>query len=142
MWAKEAGLLSATHHDHLAAHCNRNPREAEAALAKGTAIRDLLLAIFAGIANRRPLSSQRLSQLNSALAQAPGLLHVHKNSNRIEMEWTSAADGVEQVLFAVLSSAAELSPAIACGEFVSAPHLIAPGCLWTRAVTTAGAGAR
>lgn len=107
-WAKEANLLSSTHHDHLAAHYSRNPRQAEAALAKSTAIRDLLLSIFAGIANRRPVSAQHLSQLNSALAQAPGLLHVRKNSNRIETQWTSAADGLEQVLFAVLSSAAQL----------------------------------
>jgi predicted RNA-binding Zn ribbon-like protein len=107
-WAKEAGLLSSADHDRLAAHYNRNPREAAAALAKGTAIRDLLLSIFAGIANGRSVSSQRLSELNSALAQAPGLLRVHKNSDRIETEWTSAANGLQQVLFAVLTSAAEL----------------------------------
>lgn len=107
-WAKEAGLLSSADHDRLAAHYNRNPREAAAALAKGTAIRDLLLSIFAGIANGRSVSSQRLSELNSALAQAPGLQRVHKNSDRIETEWTSAANGLQQVLFAVLTSAAEL----------------------------------
>jgi predicted RNA-binding Zn ribbon-like protein len=33
---------------------------------------------------------------------------VHKKSDRIEAEWTSAADGLQQVLFAVLGSAAEL----------------------------------
>jgi predicted RNA-binding Zn ribbon-like protein len=107
-WAKEAGLLSSAAHDRLAAHYSRNPREAAAALAKGTAIRDLLLSIFAGIANGRSASSQRLSELNSALAEAPGLLRVHKKSDRIEAEWTSAADGLQQVLFAVLGSAAEL----------------------------------
>jgi predicted RNA-binding Zn ribbon-like protein len=46
--------------------------------------------------------------LNSALAQAPGHLRVHKNSGRIETEWTSAADGLGQILFPVLTSAAEL----------------------------------
>jgi predicted RNA-binding Zn ribbon-like protein len=107
-WATEAGLLSSAGHDRLAAHYNRNPREAAAALAKGTAIRDLLLSIFGGIANGRSVSSQRLSELNSALAEAPGLLHVHRISNRIQTEWTSAADGLQQVLFAVVTSAAEL----------------------------------
>ena len=107
-WAKEAGLLSSADHDRLAAHYNRNPREAAAALAKGIAVRDLLLSIFAGITNARSVSSQRLSELNSALAQAPGLLRVHKNSDRIETEWTSEADGMQQVLFAILTSAAEL----------------------------------
>lgn len=107
-WAKEAGRLSPAHHARLAAHYNRNPREAAAALAKGTAIRDLLRSLFAGIAHGRPLSSQRLSELNAALAHAPGLLRVHKKSDRIETEWTSAAGGLQQVLFAVLDSAAEL----------------------------------
>jgi predicted RNA-binding Zn ribbon-like protein len=107
-WAKEAKLLSSTDHDCLAAQYNRNPREAEAALAKGIAIRDLLLSVFAGIANGRSVSFQRLSELNSALSQAPALLQVHKNSRRIETRWTSAADGLQQVLFAVLASAAEL----------------------------------
>jgi predicted RNA-binding Zn ribbon-like protein len=107
-WAKEAELLSSADHERLAARYKRSPREAAAALAKATVIRDLLLSMFAGIANGRSVSSQRLSALNSALAQGPGLLRVHKNSGRIETEWTSAADGLQQVLFAVLTSAAEL----------------------------------
>jgi predicted RNA-binding Zn ribbon-like protein len=84
-------------------------------LAKGTAIRDLLISIFAGIANGRSVSSQRPSELNSALAQTPGVLRVHKNSDRIETEWTSPADGLQQVLFAVLTSAAELLACHALG---------------------------
>ncbi|MBI1872933.1 MAG: CGNR zinc finger domain-containing protein [Acidobacteria bacterium] len=107
-WAKEAGLLSSADHDRVAAHYNRNPRKAAAALAKGTAIRDLLFSIFAGIAHGRPVSSRRLSELNSAMAQAPGRLRVHKSADRIETAWTSAVDGLQQALFAVLASAAEL----------------------------------
>lgn len=107
-WAKEAGLLSWADHDRLAAHYKRNPGEATAALSKAVALRDLLLSIFAGIANGRSLSSLRLSELNSALAQAPGLLRVRKNPERIETAWTSATDGLQRVLFAVLTSAAEL----------------------------------
>lgn len=107
-WAKEAKLLSAADHDRLVAHYNRNRCEAEAALARGTAIRDLLLSIFAGVTNGRLVSSRYLSELNLALAQAPGLLCVRKNSNRIETEWTSSADGLQRLLFAVLTSAAEL----------------------------------
>lgn len=107
-WANEAGLLSRADHDRLSAHYNRNPREATAALAKGNVVRDLVLSIFAGFANGHSVSSQRLSELNSALAQAPGLLRVHKKSGRIEKEWTSTANGLQQVLFAILTSAAEL----------------------------------
>lgn len=107
-WASEAGLLSSAHDDRLAARYGRNPREATAALTKAIAIRDLLLSIFAGIANGRSLSSQHLSELNSALAQTPGLLRVRNSSDRIETEWASAGDGLKQVLFPVLTSAAEL----------------------------------
>ena len=107
-WANEAGLLIRSDHGRLTAHYKRNPREAKAALAKGTALRDLLLSTFAGIANGSSISSQRLSELNSALAQVPGLLRVHKKSGRVEKEWTSTAEGLSQVFFAVLASAAEL----------------------------------
>jgi predicted RNA-binding Zn ribbon-like protein len=107
-WAKEAGLLSPVDHDCLTLHYSRNSREATAALTKAITIRDLLLSIFICIANGRSLPSQRLSELNSALAQFPGLMRVQKYSDRIEKEWTSTADGLQQVLFAVLTSAAEL----------------------------------
>jgi len=107
-WAKEAGLLSPAENDRLAMFYNRNPDEATGAIAKGTAIRDLLLSIFAGIANGRSVSARHLSELNSALAQAPGLLRVHKKPDCIKQEWSSAADGLRQVLFPILFSAAEL----------------------------------
>ena len=107
-WAKEAGLVSPAEHGRLAAHYHGNHRQAAAALAKGTAIRDLLLSIFAGIVIGRSVSSQRLSQLNSCLAEMPGRLRVHRNSDRIRTDWTSATDGLERVLFAILSNAAEL----------------------------------
>lgn len=107
-WAKEARLLSSACHDRLAAHYNRNPGEGATALAKGIAIRGLLLSIFIRIANGRSASAQQLSDLNSALAQTPGLLRVRKNSHHVETEWTGAADGLEQIFFAVLTGAAEL----------------------------------
>jgi predicted RNA-binding Zn ribbon-like protein len=107
-WAKEAGLLSAAGHDRLAARYEGNPREATAALARATAIRDLLLTIFAGVADGRSVSPPRLSALNSALAEVPGRLRVRQSSLRLAMAWKSAAEGLPQVLFAVLTSAAEL----------------------------------
>ncbi len=107
-WAKEAGLLSSADHHRLAARYSRNSREAAAALTTAITIRDLVLSICISIANGRSLPSQRLSGLNSALSQFPGLLRVQKHSDRIKKEWTSTADGLQQVLFAVLTSAAEL----------------------------------
>jgi predicted RNA-binding Zn ribbon-like protein len=107
-WANEAGLLSAAGHERLAARYGRSPRDAATALARATAIRDLLLAIFTGIANGRPVSSPRLAELNSALADIPGRLRVHKNADRLAAAWTASTAGLPQVLFAVLTSAAEL----------------------------------
>ena len=107
-WAEEARLLSSADHGRLAAHYRGNSREAAAAFSRSLTTRNLLLAIFGSIANGRPASSRYLSELNSALAQAPGLLSVRKNANRIETEWTSSAHGLQRVLFVVLTSAAEL----------------------------------
>lgn len=107
-WANEAGLLSSAEHGRLSMHYKRNPRKAAAALTKAVTMRDLLISIFSTIENGRPVSSKRLSELNSVLAQIPGLLRVHRKSVRIEKEWTSTADGLQQILFAILISAAEL----------------------------------
>ena len=107
-WAAEAGLLSSADHRRLAAHYEHNPRAAAAALAKAIAVRDLLVSIFASIANNGSVSSQLLSALNSALAQSPGLLRVYKGSERIERQWRSSADGLQKVFFTVLAGAAEL----------------------------------
>lgn len=126
-WAKEAGLLSGADHDRLTALYNHNPREAAAALAKGTAMRDLLLSTFAPIANGRSPSSRRLTELNSALAQAPGLLRVRKHSDRIETEWTSAAECLPHVFFSVLTSAAELLASDRLGRI---RECAAPDCTW------------
>jgi predicted RNA-binding Zn ribbon-like protein len=127
LWAAEAGLLSSADHRRLAAHYERKPHAAAAALAKAIAVRDLLVSIFADIANSRSVSSQRLSALNSALAQAPGLLRVHKDSDRIEREWTSAADGLRKVLFTVLASAAEL---LASGRLGRIRECGSADCTW------------
>lgn len=107
-WAKEAGLLSPADHGRLAAQYRRNPRQSAAALAQAITVRDLLLSIFAGIADGRSLSPQRLAELNSALADVPGILRVRRNSQRLETEWASSTGGLQQVLLAVLASAANL----------------------------------
>lgn len=107
-WAKEAGRLSTLEHDRLSEHYKRNRRKAALVFAKAVAIRDLLISIFSAIANGHPMSSENLSELNSVLAQTPGLVRVHKRSGRIETEWTSSAGGLEQVLFDILTNAAEL----------------------------------
>jgi predicted RNA-binding Zn ribbon-like protein len=107
-WAREAGLLSLADHERLSAHYSRNSRESAAALAEAITIRDLLLSIFAGIADGHSVTHRSLSELNSALARAPGLLRVHKKAKRIKTEWTSATNGLQQILLPVLTSAAEL----------------------------------
>lgn len=107
-WAREARLLSSADHERFSAHYSRSSSESAAALAEALTIRDLLLSIFGGIADGHPVSHRRVSDLNAALARTPGLLRVHKKADRIEKEWTGATDGLQQVLFPVLTSAAEL----------------------------------
>ena len=107
-WAAEAGVLSAADHRRLTAHYEHDRRATADALAKAVAVRDLLISIFAGIAKGGAVPSQRLSALNSALAEVPGVLRVRKDAGRMGSEWTSAADGLPKVLFSVLADAAEL----------------------------------
>ncbi len=107
-WAREAGLLSLADHERFSAHYSRSSRESASALAQVIAIRDLLLSIFGGIANGHSVSQRLVSDLNAALARTPGLLRLHKKADRIETKWTSATDGLQQVLFPVLTSAAGL----------------------------------
>jgi predicted RNA-binding Zn ribbon-like protein len=127
LWAHEAGLLSSAEHDRLAAQCGRSSREGAAALKKAIAIRDLLLSIFVGIANGQTISRQQLSDLNSALAEAPGMLQVRRSSGQLQTEWKGTADGFERVLFAVLRSAAEL---LANERLQRVRECAAANCTW------------
>ena len=107
-WAKEAGLLSAADCERLAAQYDGNRRKTAADFARAIAIRDLLLSVFSGIANGRPLRNRDLSALNSALAQTPALLRIRARSGAFATNWDSAAGGLSQVLFPVLTDAASL----------------------------------
>lgn len=126
-WAQEAGLLSSADRDRLSAHHRRNPREAAAALARAVALRDLLLSIFAAIANRRSPSRRHLFELNSALARVPGRLRVSKGAGRFESRWISTGDHLEPVLFAVLADAAEL---LASDRLDRLRECASPDCTW------------
>ena len=126
-WAKEAGLLNSSEHDRMATDYQRNPRRAAADLSRSIAIRDLLLLTFDAVANGRSVSSERLSELNSALEEAPGLLRVRKTSDGIEREWRSVADGLQQILFPILNSAAEL---LASDRLGRVSECGAPDCTW------------
>jgi predicted RNA-binding Zn ribbon-like protein len=108
LWAREAGLLSATRHAHLALRYKRAPRESAAVLHDAVRIRDLLLGVFAAVARGSGVSPHRLLELNSALSRSPARLRLRKREGSFAAEWTSASSGVQQVLFGVLSSAAEL----------------------------------
>jgi len=107
-WAKEAGILSLAEHDRLSAHYTRSARAASAALGAGIATRDLMLAIFGDVAGDRRLSPERLAELNAALARIPALLSVETRVGRLEMQWQSAADGLDRALFSILTDAARL----------------------------------
>lgn len=127
LWAKEAGLLSVADHGRLATHYRRDPRASAAALAKAVTIRDLLVSIFAGLANGRSISSQRFFELNSALEEVPGFLSVRKDSDRIAMQWTSAHEGLQRVFFKVLTSAADL---LASDRLMRLRECASNDCTW------------
>ena len=126
-WAMEAGLLSPAERKRLAADYDRNPRAAAAALAAGIAARDLLLAIFSGVAGGRRVAPSRLTALNVALARSPARLRVHRHAGRITTAWQSAANGPQPVLFAILISAARL---LASDRAVRIRECASADCTW------------
>ena len=107
-WATEAGLLSAADCDRQAAHYEGNRRKTAADFIEAIAVRDLLLSVFSGIADGRPLRDKDLSALNSALARTPALLRIRTRSGGFATNWDSAAGGLSQVLFPILADAASL----------------------------------
>jgi predicted RNA-binding Zn ribbon-like protein len=115
-WAKEAGLLTSDDRARMAAHYESNRRKAAADLARAIGVRDLLHSVFSGIANGRPLRDRELSELNSALAETPAFLRVRARSGRLATTWDSAAEGLSQILFPVLSDAANLLASASLGR--------------------------
>jgi predicted RNA-binding Zn ribbon-like protein len=106
-WAKASGLLSSTNCERLTAHYEGNRRKAAADLARAIGVRDLLLSVFSGIANGRPLRDRDLAELNSALAKTPALLRVRARAGKLGTTWDSAAEGLSQILFPILADAAD-----------------------------------
>ena len=107
-WATKAGVISSAYSDRLAKHYEDNRRQAAADLARAVGVRDLLRSILTGVADGRPLRERDLSELNSALAQTPALLRVRSHSGMVRKQWSSASEGLSQLLFPVLEDAANL----------------------------------
>jgi predicted RNA-binding Zn ribbon-like protein len=107
-WATKAGVLSSADGDRLAKLYEGNRRQATSDLARTVAVRDLLRAIFTGIANGRPLRDRDIAELNSALAQTPALLRVSTHAGAVGIQLDSAAEGLPKVLFEVLADTVNL----------------------------------
>ncbi len=126
-WARQAGLLGEGQARALASEARGHPRRAEAALARGRALREALFGVFSAAAGGRDPAAADLGTLNEALSRALARRRLRVEGACVAWAWDEGAPALDRPLWPVAVAAAELlvSPAL---ERVR--ECAAGGCAW------------
>jgi len=107
-WAREASLLSERKAKALLEKASREPAAAAVALERAIELRSVVHNIFTAVAHRRPLDPDHLRAFNSELAKSLTRLQIALDGTRFGWSWTEGKDDMEQSLWPVAWSAAQL----------------------------------
>ena len=126
-WARQARLLGEGQARALAREARGQPRQAEAALARGRALREALFGIFSAAAGGRDPAAADLGALNEALSRALARRRLRVERGRAGWAWDEDAAALDRPLWPVAVAAAELlvSPALA-----RVRQCASGGCAW------------
>jgi predicted RNA-binding Zn ribbon-like protein len=108
LWARENGLLSQAEVEQMLHKASARPAEAETVLKQAIALREAIYHSFSAIAAGRAPQEADLSLLNERLPEALARLQIAKSEAGFTWTWRSQADELDQMLWPVVRSAAEL----------------------------------
>lgn len=107
-WARESGLLSQAEVEQLLQEASVRPAEAGAVLKEAIALREAIYHTFSAMAAGRPPQEADLALLNERLPEALARLKIVKSGADYTWSWHSQAGQLDQILWPVIRSAAEL----------------------------------
>ncbi len=125
-WSRLAGLVSPAAAALLARRAAGHPREARAALARATSLREAHYRIFKSIVDGRRAASADMILLGRELSIARGHERLSRSGDSFAWTWDDR-DALDQAIWAVSRSAAEL---LTSGELSKLRQCGGPECGW------------
>ena len=107
-WSRHANILTEHTAQHLLHEAARRPAEAAMVLDRAIALREAIYRVFFAVAQEHPPALADLDILNAALADALSHLRVVPLANGFGWTWADDADALDQMLWPVARSAADL----------------------------------
>jgi len=107
-WAVQGGIIAPSQGHQLLERAGREPSRAEASMARAVRLREAISASFSRIAGGRSPREEELETINRALAEALPHLRLRAEDARCRWEWSAPPDALDQMLWPVARSAAEL----------------------------------
>lgn len=107
-WAEHAGILDADRHTALDTLAAGDPERADAVFHRALGVREALYRIFAAQAQGGMFDPDDLKTINDAIADANEHLHLAPDGDCLTWTWHGLEDALEQPLWIVVRSAAEL----------------------------------
>jgi predicted RNA-binding Zn ribbon-like protein len=107
-WGEAAGVISPTQHEQLCQAAESQPQRAAEVYTQAIRLRETIYRIVSSYANCGSVDSADLAQLNEALSSSLSHLQISPTQGGYSWEWSHASDGMEQILWVVARSAAEL----------------------------------
>lgn len=109
-WCCQAGLIDRARAEACLMSAQRDPRTAQAALARAVALRESMFRIFAAIAILKPPPAADLAILNSQLAHSLGRLQLSpsKDGQGLGWQWGGDASALDNWLGPIAHAAANL----------------------------------
>ena len=126
-FAKQVGLISEEQAWRLVSSANRHPKDAATVLEQAIALRESIYRLFSDVAGGRQARDEDLATLNRALSESLKRLRVQRQSRRFEWAWQDQSEALDQMLWPVARSAAEL---LTSEELSAVRECAAETCGW------------
>jgi len=107
-WGRHSGSIGAAQDERLREAAHDDPAEAGRVLARATRLREACYSIFARAAEGRPPTADDLDTLHGELTSAMPHIRVNRSGDGFSWGWEDARPGLDQVLWPVTWSAADL----------------------------------
>lgn len=107
-WSVFSSIMSQERAQHLLSLADRRPLEAEVALHYAVAVRETIYRVLAAVAQGRDPEAADMGAYNHILSRAMTHLRLTPTAAGIGWAWSVEADDLEQMLWPVVWSAAEL----------------------------------
>jgi len=107
-WALAAGLLPAGEVEHLRQVADQQPAEAAGAFGRAIELREGIYGIFSALAAGLEVNGDDLALLNRELKRSLTHLRIVSSPSGLDWGWDKRTDALDQVVWPVARSAAEL----------------------------------